>query len=297
MPTPPTPVTIEDLCDCRRLGDATPLQKFLLLLYAPIGLVLLWVRLMLALVFSTLAALVTRLRPGASKTGLIRALLWGFGHRIALKNAHHYFDGTDPQRVVVANHVALTGFWVFGRLGGSIVASADVNLLERLMSMLNSVIVIGNLRNLRSDIQSHFDRDPELRLFISPEGTIGNRRGLFRFQKFAFSLDKPVYPVATRLSVPFGVRIATVAPSRTWSHVTDYLWTFFLPSLAFELDFLPAQQRLPGESPADFGDRVQRLVADRLSIPASHFTPKDKQALRHRLRLATAAGAMTEQRS
>ena len=276
-------VKIDTLCNINRFTDLTLLQTVMLLLYCPLGVLLACLRLLSIALISLIGYWLEKIRPGINKIYLIKAVLWTLGYQTETQGFVIFSDSMGKPGIVVSNHVALTGFWVLSQFGGTVVASKDASLLEKMLSSLCSVIFIHDLRSLRATIQRSFEQTSDLKIFISPEGTINNGKGLFRFQKFAFSLDKPVYPVVIRVIAPFGIKIATTSTNRSLSHICDYAWLLFLPYLKFELKFLPPQVCENYESPTDFANRVQIMIADSLGIPATMLTSKDKQELRQRL--------------
>lgn len=119
-------------------------------------------------------------------------------------------------------------------------------------------------------------------LYVCPEETIGNQRGLFRFQPTFLARGLPVVPLAIRLTLPFGIRADPVTSPKP----LNFLRLLGLPGIRFDLDYLPRMARRPDEAPAAFARRVQSAIATHLQIPATDWSPGDKRAWRAQLRKA-----------
>lgn len=278
---------IEDLCNFNRFKTTSLAQKICFVLYIPFGVFLLCIRLLLCPIYAAMGLTINLVNKNMNKIILIKFMLWTMGYITQFKHySENYVTSRSSQKIIVTNHVALSGFWVLSQLGGTIVANSDASILERWASAFSSVIYINNLKTIREKFTQYFLQNEKACIFISPEGTINNGEGLFLFQKFAFSLNKPIYPIAIKVTAPFGVNISTVSANQKLSHLCDYLWLFFLPFTKFELHFLPMQHIYTEEKAADFATRVQNLIAKQLDIPATCLCAKDKQQLRQRLKCA-----------
>jgi hypothetical protein len=100
------------------------------------------------------------------------------------------------------------------------------------------------------------------------------------YQKFLFSLEKPILPVALRAWVP----LIPVEPGVLGTSVLrEVLWLFFYPVLVFDVKFLEPQTKRPGEGDVEFAKRVQEMTAKELQICATDYTYKDALQLRSRL--------------
>lgn len=59
------------------------------------------------------------------------------------------------------------------------------------------------------------------------------------FQKFLFSVGRPIQPVALRVTVPWMPMIEPNVLGTTI--IKEVLWLFFVPFFEYELTFLPQQ--------------------------------------------------------
>jgi 1-acyl-sn-glycerol-3-phosphate acyltransferase len=121
-------------------------------------------------------------------------------------------------------------------------------------------------------------RDGSRPLFIFPEGATSNGKGLFRFEPFAFALGVPVQPVTIRIRRKFPIRVSLLHAAYT----RDLLWNLFCPCTEIEFTVLPTQQRMDGEHPAAFAERVRQAAARELGVHPTPYTARDKAILRER---------------
>lgn len=113
-------------------------------------------------------------------------------------------------------------------------------------------------------------------LYITPEGTISNGRGLFRFESEFLTRGMPVVPVAIRLKTPFGLRPHPL-------HDSGFRNAFRLlamPWLHYEVTCMPRMVQVHGQDRTEFARQVQQTVAGKLGIPATEFGREDKHAYR-----------------
>ena len=68
----------------------------------------------------------------------MKAVLWILGYISVYHQANNYFSSQEKHRVVVTNHLALTGFWVFSVLDGYILSSAESSIYKLLGRKLPS---------------------------------------------------------------------------------------------------------------------------------------------------------------
>lgn len=117
-------------------------------------------------------------------------------------------------------------------------------------------------------------------LFYFPEGWDTNGLGLLRYQKFMFSLGKPVVPAA--LSVKVGL-FAPLRPGMLGSSILrEILWLFFSPYYDYQITLLaPIVQG--AENEMEFALRAQRLTAVSLGVPATAYTKADALTYRRSL--------------
>jgi len=96
--------------------------------------------------------------------------------------------------------------------------------------------------------------------------------GVLQFQRFLFSVGKPIHPVALSARVP----LLPLLPTKLGTTlVKEVLLLLFVPCYEYELRFLSQQSIAPGQSPEDFASSVQSLIADELGLVPTSYTYKD----------------------
>jgi len=118
-------------------------------------------------------------------------------------------------------------------------------------------------------------RDSPYPLLAFPEGATTNGKvGLLKFSVWPFSLDENVQPVVIRISRPSVLAVSpSVAGSWWW---TDIFWFLFVPYSCFHLRVLPVVAQLEDETMQEFALRIQRFIAESMSISATPYTSADK---------------------
>lgn len=117
-------------------------------------------------------------------------------------------------------------------------------------------------------------------LYVTPEATINNRRGLFRFRHDFLVRGRPVVPMAMTLRLPFGLSPNPIDSSG----IAKFLRLLTSPTLHFNLDYLDTIPAYVSEAesgtPQEYADRVQQSIAQHLGIPATHVTREEKHQYR-----------------
>ncbi|KFU85588.1 Ancient ubiquitous protein 1, partial [Chaetura pelagica] len=261
-----------------------------LLLYAPVGLCLLVLRLFIGVhVFLVSCAL---------PDSLLRRLIV----RVMCSVLGLFVRESDPRlregsvRVFISNH--LTHF--------------DHNIISLLTSCntpaLNSAPgficwsrgfmelgVTGSRAELVDSLKAYSSHrgNPPLLLFPEEAATNG-RAGLLRFSSWPFSIVDMVQPVALQVQRP----LVTVSVADS-SWITELLWTFFVPFTVYQVRWLPSVPRHVEEPSEDFALRVQELLAMELGVVSTRLTAADKtehmKRLRHTSRLPFASASRQPQ--
>lgn len=114
------------------------------------------------------------------------------------------------------------------------------------------------------------------RLLLFPEGGLTNGRvGLLQYHKFVFSLGLPVQPIALSLWSPLPLQVDHMYASA----LHNALWFLFVPFQIYTIEFLSSVSinQEGGETPLAFSRRVMHNTADHLHIQASPFLYSDKK--------------------
>lgn len=279
---PDEPCLIENLCD-ERLWEGSPLNKLYWLLWCPAGIAVALIRLALLLAYTPLSlcfAAVTRRK-------LYRGLLWALGVRVRCNmnwvEVERHTDGC----VVALNHISIFDhFPVLAMPGATVMVDHADSLFGKLVGILlfkgagSTYWKVSNIKTIVSRFRE-WHRTPEgTTLYITPEATINNGRGLFRFRPEFMIRGRPVIPLAMKLHVPLGL----IPNPLTSSGSSKFIRLIMSPYLIFDLTFLATHPPLKNPHDKDagqaFADGVQGAIAAHLNIPATWHVREDKYRYR-----------------
>ncbi|XP_072296014.1 lipid droplet-regulating VLDL assembly factor AUP1 [Eucyclogobius newberryi] len=257
---------VKDLFDFRRFPK-DPLILLLLLLYSPIGICLLFIRIFIGVhVFLVSCAL-----PECFlRRFIVRIMCAVLGMNVRQKNPRSRDKNT---KLFVCNHVTEFDHNVLSlltpcntpHLEGS---TGFVCWARGFMEIHESSASAA----LGDALRRYCSTDGTAPLLLFPEESTSNgRKGLLRFSSWPLSLTEPVQPVAVRVSRPF---IALSIPECSW--LVELMWTFFVPFTDYYVSWLSPVSRQDGESAQEFADKVQELLAAELGLAATKFTKADK---------------------
>lgn len=246
------------------------------ILYLPFGLLLVLFRVLMAGIFALLAAAV----PLPSwKNRIYKLTLLTSGLRVKKTGE---VKNTGLPSVLVYNHVSLADALVIASIENTTIIAADPSANESsfnkhffgavIKSFDRHIIIINNLRTLLRDIQE-WKKSPSPRILcVAPEGTIADGRGLFRFEKFFFSFDTDVIPVALRVNPAFSFNIHPLGAS----HAVNMFWVFAMPYVTVEMDIMETARRHDNETPSEFAERVRVSIANHVGAAPTEFSHADK---------------------
>ncbi|XP_010127691.1 PREDICTED: ancient ubiquitous protein 1, partial [Chlamydotis macqueenii] len=255
-----------------------PTDGFLLLallLYAPVGLCLLVLRLFIGVhVFLVSCAL----PDSVVRRFIVRVMCSVLGL---------FVRQSDPQlrdvnvRVYIANHVTQFDHNVINLL-----TSCNTPALNGAPGFIcwsrgfMELGVTGSRAELVDSLKVYSSHrgNPPLLLFPEEAATNG-RAGLLRFSSWPFSILDAVQPVALRVQRPL---ITVSVADSSW--ITELLWTFFVPFTVYQVRWMPSVPRRAEELSEDFALRVQELLAVELGVVSTRLTAADKTEHMKRLR-------------
>lgn len=247
--------------DRMRLG-----HWLLLLLWTPLGVPIMLCR----AAFTILASLIVPPRYRAWWVSFIGGTFLVVRNRtrirdhgvVVVSNHISYFDGVTVRAAIRSQVPLATLVW------------HKVNWLNKYMARPTiGVHQTGRNRALRDDVLRHLEHG---NILLFPEATVTDGHGILRFEKMAFTLDKPVVLVAVRYrrALPF------LHPTALREHQFVQLWyDLFQPWVAVELHCLGQFTRATDEEPEQFAARAQATIADALGIPATDYTWRDRRRL------------------
>jgi len=136
------------------------------------------------------------------------------------------------------------------------------------------------LEDKQNILQTLDSNDAKTPLLFFPEGwDTTAKKGLLLYQRYLFSLGRPIQPVSISASVP--LRLPLNLSILGTSVFKETCWFFFFPYTTFRFNFLPVQFQKEHETDIEFARRVQELTADDLGIEATNFTYRDALKLRN----------------
>lgn len=254
--------------------------------YLPFGAVLAVARLLAIPVFSLTALLL----PARGKPRLFRMLLAVMGLRITYNLNRQEIGAHVEGCVVAANHISLLDNFLVSSLPYTTIMVGDpvrgANPLSVAIGYLAFHCAGGTFWTVRDRRQlvrrlATWKGSPRgTALYVTPETTINNGQGLFRFQPEFLARGMPVVPLALSLKTPFGLNPHPLHASGS----ATVLRLLMMPSLRYDLTYLPRQTRQPDQSPEAFARQVQETVANHLGIPATAWSRDDKHAFRRATR-------------
>lgn len=269
------------------LCDATPWRKrsVLLYLYLPLGAMLLLARLFLVALFHFLSFAL----PYSINRVLYRWQIFILGidvkYNLTLEQIGERTDGC----VVAANHVSLLDtFTVLSLPHATIMAGNPLSSLNFFSRLWHSSAfrfsgarfwLVSDRRELARQLRSWRHSPSGTALYTTPEMTIDNQRGLFRFNTAFVCLDRPVVPLALTVGNSWGLQHHPVNSSG----LAIFLRLLMMPRISFTLSYLERTARAADETKEEFARRIQTAIATHLRVPATQWTMADKHAYRKHL--------------
>lgn len=281
-----TSTNIEDLFDIHRLHEQQDFHK--ILLYFPLGLILLLLRLSLAVLILPLLSVLPRLSK--LRCSILKGISIIFG--VIVKYDETNKD--EKSKLLMCNHISVLDHTVIDTIW-------PCKLINTVQSRRSSISALW--RNLDSDssrseashnvvnsLKKHV-ADSDVPILIFPEGTMTNGRvGLLKFTSGPFALNLPIQPVLLKVAAKTFINISpSLAGTSAWC---DFLWLLFVPYTVFTLRFLPPMEKTEKESPEEFSKRVQYAMAAALRLTPTVYTYKDKVEYAKRLQVSNGGSSV-----
>ncbi|EIC85991.1 hypothetical protein [Serratia sp. M24T3] len=139
---------------------------------------------------------------------------------------------------------------------------------------------VNNLKQMMKQFRDWKKSPDGVALYVTPEATINNRRGLFRFRPDFVVRGRPVVPLAVSINLPFGLAPNPIDSSG----VIKFLRLLSSPTIHFHLEYLDKLPAYVSESESGtaqhYADQIQQKIANNLAIPATQVTREDKHQYR-----------------
>ncbi|XP_025902966.1 ancient ubiquitous protein 1 [Nothoprocta perdicaria] len=246
-----------------------------LLLYAPVGLCLLVLRLFIGVhVFLVSCAL-----PDSQLRRFIVRVMCSVLGLFVRQNDPRLRDGSV--RVYIANHVTHFDHNVI-----SLLTSCNTPALNGAPGFICwsrgflELGAAGSRAELVDSLRVYSSHEGNAPLLLFPEEAATNgRAGLLRFSSWPFSIMDLVQPVALQVQRPL---ITVSVADSSW--IAELLWTFFVPFTVYQVRWMPSVPRRAEEQSEDFALRVQELLAVELGVVSTRLTAADRAEHMKRLR-------------
>ncbi|XP_010901749.1 ancient ubiquitous protein 1 [Esox lucius] len=257
---------IEQMFDFQRLPN-DGLVLLLLLLYSPVGLCLMLIRIFVgAHVFLVSCALPDSL----ARRFIVRIMSSVLGMHVRQKSPRLRDKST---KLYICNHVTQ-----FDHNIVNLLTSCNTPMLEASAGFVcwargfMELGAISSQDEMEESLRRYSSSPGTLPLLLFPEeDTTNGRAGLLKFSSWPFSLTDSIQPVALQVKRPF---LALSTPDAFW--LTELMWTFFVPFTVYQVRWLPPVSRQDGESSQEFANKVQEILAAELSLVSTQITKADK---------------------
>ncbi|XP_070959545.1 lipid droplet-regulating VLDL assembly factor AUP1-like [Oncorhynchus clarkii lewisi] len=257
---------IEQMFDFQRLPN-DGLVLLLVLLYSPVGLCLMLLRLFVgAHVFLVSCALPDSL----ARRFIVRIMFSVLGMHVRQNSPRSRDKST---KLYICNHVTQ-----FDHNIVNLLTSCNTPMLEDSAGFVcwargfMELGAISGQDEMEESLRRYCSSPKTLPLLLFPEeDTTNGRAGLLKFSSWPFSMTDSIQPVALQVKRPF---VALSTPDSFW--LTELLWTFFVPCTVYHVRWLPSVSRQDEESLQEFANKVQELLATELSVVSTQITKADK---------------------
>lgn len=260
-------------------------KSLLLRLYLPLGAMLMLAR---VLVVSSLYC-VSFVLPDSVNRRLYRFQVFSLGIRVKYNLTTDEIQERTNGCVVAANHVsALDTFTVLPLPQVTIMVGNPLNSLNFFNRLWHSSAfkfsgaqfwLVSDRREFARRLKAWRQAPQGTSLYTTPEMTINNQRGIFKFSTAFVCLDMPVVPLALTVQNSFGLKHHPVNSSS----LAIFLRLLMMPRISFTLSYLAKTVRQADESKEDFANRIQHTIASHLRVAATQWTAADKHAYRKSL--------------
>ncbi|MEM9984900.1 MAG: hypothetical protein AAF804_07370 [Bacteroidota bacterium] len=266
------------------LSQEHPMAKFCWYLYLPIGLVLGLVRvLLLLLVFA-----MTSIWKGIGNQLTNHAILAILGVRITYDRRPGELLKDLAGSIGAVNHVSVYDILIGLNLPNTTLLLAAPR--EKIPYLIIRKIIdhmpgtswdLYDKRQLVRNFQAWTQTRSSHPIFVVPEKTINNGKGLFAFQSDFLHKAPQVVPLALRIWIPFGLH-----PHASYlSYAGRLLRLLALPIVHLSATALPPRKQQVGQSNEAFARQIQEDIAAYLGIPATRWTHVDKRMFMQRRRV------------
>lgn len=251
-------------------------RLLLVILYSPVGVLLVLLRLFVTLQLWLFASLLPDCNP--LQTFLSYGISFAFGIIVKFDSESELRD--KQSRIIIANNVSVLDHFAIHRTTETLIPSVwelPIALSNALglqkMDMSSKEILIANIKQFLSTSTYSVAIQPEF-------GTTNSKFALLKFNSWPFSIETSVQPVAIKASRPQFVPVHITSLASTWW--TEVFWFMFVPYTVFTLKYLKIRRNPDHET---LVREVEKDIADALGLETSSHTVADKTEYEKRYRM------------
>ncbi|XP_014210730.1 ancient ubiquitous protein 1-like [Copidosoma floridanum] len=237
------------------------------LIYTPVGLLLVILRLIVCLHLWLLATILPDCQ--SLRSILNRGLAFVFGIIVKVNQDSEKRD--EQARIVIANNISALDDFVLATAANTVTPSLS-NLPDSLSNALGlQKMDMSSKDNLVTEIKQ-FLANSKINIALQPEFSATNsHKALLKFNTWPFTIESTIQPIVLQAKRPEFVDIQLTSIASTWW--TDVMWFMFAPYTIFTVKFL----KIKRNTDADVLVRdVEKEIADSLKIETSQHTVSDK---------------------
>ncbi|KAJ8683388.1 hypothetical protein QAD02_019180 [Eretmocerus hayati] len=258
-------IDIKELFDESRFPTGWKLAS--VLIYIPVGLVLVLLRFLIGLQLWLCATILPDCQ--ALRSFLRRGVAFAFG--IVVKIDPDGEERDEQMRIVVANNISALDDFVLSTAAKTVTPSPS-NLPDSLSNAFGwQKMDMSSKDALVAEIK-RFLPTSTVGIALQPEfGATNGHKALLKFNTWPFGLESGVQPVVIQAWRPEFVDIRLTSIASTW--LTDVMWFMFVPYTIFTVKFLEVKRNTEAECLAR---DVEKEIAQLLKIQTSTHTVSDK---------------------
>ncbi|XP_076381647.1 lipid droplet-regulating VLDL assembly factor AUP1 [Megalopta genalis] len=257
-------IDIQDLFDKSRFPSGWQLLS--ILLYTPVGLLLVLLRLLTALQLWLIASLL----PNCNS---LRAFLHhGFSFAFGIVVKIPKDEIKDQQsRIIIANNVSVLDHFALYKITQALTPS-EWELPAALSNTLGfQRMNMSSKEDLITDIKQFLLTSRE-NIVLQPEfGTTNSRVALLKFNSWPFTIQPSIQPIAIKAWRPEFIPIRVTSLASTWW--TDVFWFMFVPYTVFTFKYLKVKRNTDSKV---LVRETEKDIAATLGLKTSSHTVADK---------------------
>ncbi|XP_031825854.1 lipid droplet-regulating VLDL assembly factor AUP1-like [Nomia melanderi] len=257
-------IDIQDLFDKSRFPSGWRLLS--ILLYTPVGLLLVSVRLLTALQLWLLASLL----PDCNTLRVFLHRGFSFVFGIVVKIPEDEIND-QQSRIIIANNVSVLDHFALYKITQALTPSiwelptALGNAIGlQVMDMSSKEALIVSIKQFLLTSKSNIVLQPEF-------GITNSRVALLKFNSWPFTIEPSVQPIAIKAWRPEFIPIRVTSLASTWW--ADVFWFMFVPYTVFTFKYLKVMRNTDSEV---LVREIEKDIATTLGLKTSSHTVSDK---------------------